>query len=573
MSWNKLEISVPNINIDPLTGIIDSMKDLLNTLVGILETILNFAAAFTDPFAAALKLLINKLKGIVEQYLEDLGAYCLFIPVRKQLKTDFLGLGDITPSWAGELGLFGDPSSPLSPLDPDLNQFLTNANRYNGGNVGFFKTILESLYDEGDTNRPQFFNDNDYVGGFVIVMGSQFDPLGFLDDIWKLAGLFESPDLTPKVPRPTGLNAQAIQGISNGTFSTFLTWDLPDTPVWTLADLGGTVLIPDRYAIIRGKNTTRSLGAKSVIDLMGSRTFGEGDTASNGDIEVIKEDSYDITIGSYVDEDIPSEADDTFYYAVAWKLKALKNNEANTEGAGQILDYWYLSNVARVTPYPTLPASTPPDWYRTPSIASIFPEFATLLRKLLAQIESFSAKLLGAADMLKDYVEFLKAEISRYEKMVSEVLDTVKKLQEKFQLPSAGIYIRTFKGKGGNDFFISDLASSFLPQETTRPPFTRGDEYVAGAVIMTGGPEAAVSSLIDGLSWVFGGSPNVTDDSLTEIDLAINAIESAEFGSDMRPIATGTATESIVTSFNVAMEPIMAAPEETTQFGKDMKVL
>jgi len=576
MAWKKLEVSVPNIDPAPLIGIIDSMRELLETLVGVLEGILSIVAAAADPYAAALKVLIDKLKTMVEQYLEDLGGYCLYVPLRKRLQSNFLGLGDITPSWAGELGMFGEPISPVNPLDPQLNQFLVDANRYNGGNVGFFKTVIESMYDEGDTNRPQFFDEDDYVGGFIIVMGTDFDPLGFLDDIWKLSGLFDSPDLTPKVPRPTGLQVRTLQGISAGEFSTLLTWDLPGSPVWTLPDLGGTVLIPDRYAILRGRNTTGALGATSVVDLMGKRDLAEGDTFSNGDMEVIKEDSYDITIGSYIDEGITSKPDDSFYYAVAWKLKALGESEANTEGAGQTLDYWYLSNLVRVTPYPTLPSSTPPDWYRTPSIASIFPEFAALLRMLVAQIEGFSSRLLGSVDMLKDYVTFLQSEIDRYERLVSRILDAITKLIYKFSLPTSGVYIRTFKGRGGNDFFISDLASSFLPTEANRPPFIRGDEFVTGTVLMTGGSEAVVDSLISGLSWVFGGPTNDGNEIkevLEAVSITVSDMEATEFGPNMQTPIAPPSKENATTAFTVSMSPIEMDTEEAPQFGKDMKVL
>ena len=574
MAWKNLEITAPDINPAPLTGIVDAMRTLLETLVGILEGILTFVSVGVDPFAAALKALIDKLKAAIESYLEDLGGYSLFVPVRKRLQTNFLGLGDITPSWAGELGIFGESSSSVSPQDPDLNQFLADANRYNGGNAGFFKTVIESLYDEGDTGRPQFFDEDDYVGGFVLVMGTDFDPLGFLDDCWRLAGLFDGPNLIPKVPRPTGLQARTIQGISDGTFSTLLTWDLPDAPLWTLSDLGGTVLIPDRYAIMRGRNTTAALSAESVVDLMGKRDLGEGDTFSNGNLEVVLEDSYDITIGSHLDESISGSSDDTFYYVVAWKLKALRENEANTEEAGQLLDYWYISNVARVTPYPTLPASTPPDWFRTPSIASIFPEFAALLRKLVAQIDGFSSKLLGATDTLKAYVSFLNAEIERYEELVSDILDDITKLKQKFTGPTAGLYLRSFKGKGGNDFFISDLASSFLPRESNRPPFTKGDEYVTGAIVMAGGSEIAVDSLLAGLSWIFG-APDSKDDAmgemLEELNATVSSMEDTQFGKDMKsPVETVAATSTI--AFGPDMSEISFKTEETPQFGKDMKV-
>ena len=573
MAWKKLAITIPDVGSGTLAELIDKIKAFIETLVGILDVILTIISTIADPLVAIIKKIIEKLKAVVENFLEDLGGYILFVPIRKRLMTNFLGLGDVTPAWAGDLGIFGQPSSEVDPEDGPLNEFLVDANRYNGGNAGFFKTVVESLYDEGDVNRPLFLDEDDYVGGVVLVMGTDFDPLGFLDDIWKLAGLFDGPDLTPKVPRPKGLQARTLQGISNGVFSSLLLWEAPEVPVWSLADLGGIVLYPARYAIMRGRNTIGALGAGSVIDLMGKRDLSSGDTFSNGDMEVIHEGEYDITKVSYLDESISADADDTFYYAVAWKLKAYGAGEAFEENNGTDIDYWHISNVVRVTPFPTLPASTPPDWYRTPSIASIFPEFAAILRKLVAQIEAFAAKLLGAADMLKEYVAFLKTEIARYEKIINDILDAITKLSIKFEMPTAGVYTRTFKGQGGNDFLISDMAKSFLPGETNRPPFSRGDEYVTGVVLMAGGSEGMVDGLISGLSWIFGGaSDDGMDEMLSELGGVVDELEDIQFGADMQ--VTTEVVETV--EFDASMCPLVEccnpSDETTPTFGANMKV-
>ncbi len=571
MAWKKLEISVPDVGASGLADLINKSKAFVESLVNVLEVILSFLGALTDPLVSIIKSIIDKLKETVEGFLEDLGGYILFVPVRKRLKTNFLGLGDVTPSWAGELGIFGSEKSAVDPDNADLNEFLVNANRYNGGNAGFFKTVVESLYDEGDVNRPQFLDEDDYVGGVVLVMGTDFDPLGFLDDIWKLAGLFDGPDMTPKVPRPKGLQARTLQGISNGEFSTLLLWEPPEVPLWSLEDLGGIVLFPSRYAVMRGRNTIGALSAGSVIDLMGKRNLSAGDTFSNGDMEVVYEGEYDITKVSYLDENITADEADTFFYAVAWQLTAHGASETVEEGSGTAIDYWYISNVARVTPYPTLPASTPPDWHRTPSIASLFPQFAALLRKLVAQIEAFAAKLLGASDMLKEYVAFLKAEVARYEKIVNDILDEIAKMEAKFDLPTAGVYSRTFKGQGGNDFLVSDLAKSFMPGEDNRPPFDKGDEYVTGTVVMAGGPEVVVDGLISGLSWIFGGaSDDGMDDMLADLSAAVSDIEDSQFGPDMQP----TTEEVAAVEFDCAMCPLTSCSttEENPMFSSDMKV-
>lgn len=96
MAWKKLDITPPDLPAEALGSLIDAMRKLLETLVGILETMLDFTGAILDPFAAALKGLIDQLKEVVEQYLYDLGGYCLFVPIRK---------GWAPISWAWEISL------------------------------------------------------------------------------------------------------------------------------------------------------------------------------------------------------------------------------------------------------------------------------------------------------------------------------------------------------------------------------------------------------------------------------------------------------------------------------------
>jgi hypothetical protein len=558
MSWTRLELNLPDVGVADLTSIIAKLKDFLNTLVNILEVLAALYSALSDPLVALIKSVVEKLKETVESFLEDLGGYVLYVPIRKRLRTDFLGLGDITPNWAGSLGIFGNPNSPIAWDSPELGKFLVDTNRYNGGNAGFFKTVIDSLNDEGDTNRPTFFSESDYVGGTVLVMGTDFDPLGFLDDIWKFSGLFDGPNLLPKVPRPKNLKVRTLNGISGGSFSTLLLWDPPEVPVHTLEDLGGVVLFPSRYAIIRGRNTVGALTATSVIDLMGKRDLHTGDTFSNGNTVVVFEGDYDISKMSYLDEGVSAEEADSFYYAVAWKLRAFNAGEDYSEGNGTDIDYWHISNVVRVTPFPTLPASTPPDWLRTPSIASIFPQFAAVLRLMVAQIEAFSARLVGGDTMLRNYVDFLKSEVLRYEKIVQDILDDLSKLSSKLSLPTAGVYMRTFKGVGGNDFLISDLAASLLPSFPGAPPFHRGDEYVTGAVLLAGGPETLVDGFISALSWIFGTPSNDgMSEMLEELGEAITLVEETTFGADL---TAQEAVTTVETATAITNDPLFRSP-------------
>jgi len=578
MAWQKLQISVPDLGTGNLSDIIKKIKEYLEAIVSVLETILNTIVAVTDPLSTLIKALIETLKKIVEGFLEDAGGYVIYLPIRKRLATDFLGLGDITPSWADKMGIFEDPGSELSWDNPELNSFIAQSNRYNGGNGGFFRSFMESLYDEGDTNRPQFLDWDDYVGGYVLVMGTDFDPLGFLDDIWRLFGIFNGPDTLPKVPRPTGLQVRPLCSISSGVFDALLTWDPPQVPVYQLDDLGGVILYPTRYAVIRGKNNCGFLSAQNVIDLMGKRQLAVGDTFENNSIEVLLEDNYDISKTTYLDKDIPATEGDSFYYAIAWQLKAYNANASTTTSEGTLMDYWNISNVVRTIPFPILPASTPPDWYRTPSIASIFPEFAKILRRLVAQLEAYAHKLTSGLDLITDYVNFLKKEIDRYEALINYFLDELARLQAKFELPTAGVYVRSFIGQGGNNFLITDLAQSLLKGYPNAPPFHKGDEFVTGAIIMTGAPgiasgKAAVEAFIASLSWIFGGGGSDSDEMtemLSQLGEAVAAEEDSYFGPTMR-IEVPPETIQFDTSF-VPTNCNPSASVEAT-FGPNMRLL
>lgn len=584
MGWKKWELDIPDLPAVDLSDIIDKIKEFLEVIVGILETILNFITAFTDPLAAAIKAIIDKIKETIEGFLEDVGVYILHVPIRKRLMTNFLNLGDITPDWAGQLGIFGegvaDTDNPgnlgqiLPPWkDDNLNDFLVQANRYNGGNYGFFKTVIESLWDEGDTNRPQFYDEDDYVGGVVLLMGTDFDPLGFLDDIWKLFGLFDlGIDGVYKAPRPQNLQGRALTPIvksssnaSGGKFSTFLEWDPVEVPITKLTDLGGIILFPERYAIIRSKNNVNALTANAVPDLMGSRELSVGDAF--GSSEVVFEGEYDPTDVTYIDKDIDAEPDDSFYYTVAWKLKGYNADDDITDAAGTVYGYWYTSNIVRVVPYPTRPGSTPPDWIRTPSIASLFPQFAYFLRLLVAELEKLAGKLVGALDFITEYVEFLKSEIARYEALVNQILDAIKMIQLKFDLPTAGVYYRLFKGQGGNTFFIQDLALSLRSSYASAPPFHTGEEYVTGIIMMTGGPEVLVDSLMTLMGWLFGGSPSGLTPVLEGLDSAVSELEEQYFNDDM---TVGVAPVESELQLNLCADP---KPAPSVTFNPDMSIV
>jgi len=565
--WNKLELPSYDLGTSKLSTVLDKIRAFLGAVVDFLKIAAKVISGLTDPITTLIAQTIDELLRIVEGYLGDAGIYLLPVPVRKRLATEFLGIGDFTPTVASSTGIFGNSYSAHAVQNPELNQFLASANRYSGGNAGFFRTVVESLNDEGDVNRPQFHASEDRIGGMTFMVGSQ-DPVGFLDDLWKLAGMFGIAgglsDSLPQIPRPQNLRAKAMSTANGGKFNVMLTWDPVTTALTQLRDLGGVLLIPERYAVIRVKNDATMLGATTVPEIMGTRDIKKGDTFANGTVEVIEETAWDLADVSYVDEDVPASHKDSYYYTVAWKLRVYGDQSEVSQRLGKLLDYYYISNVARVTPYPMLPGSTPPDWVRTPSLGSVFPALANVVQKLSLQITALAKKALGASDLLSAYVAFLEREVARYSRLANEILNEVQRLNAMLQLPSSGIYVRQFEGEGGNDFFVSDLARSLLTSFPSAPPFHRGDEYVAGAILLVGGPQSNVSSSLDLLRTLFGGGSQSTE-SLDNLTAAVSQLEEKTFTDDFQPGGSESASH-FAEDFR-EIKRCSQPPEAETRFG------
>jgi hypothetical protein len=540
--WASLQLKPIQVDPNKVSDIVKALTAYLKTLADALDLILKLTATVDDPLNVALKKLIDSINKTVNGLLDDAGGYVLYVPIGKRMMTDFLGLGDITPNATGNLGIFASDVSTTEPNNPKLNEFIAKTNRFSGGNAGFYRLVCDSLYDTGDLNRPQFYDDDDYIGGITLMLGSGIDPLGTLDSMWALGGLLRTPDLYPKIPRPKNLKVKVLNHTALNTeateytFDSFLTWDPPDPPMASLRDLGGTKIYPERYAIIRCKNTTSCLIASNVVELLGTRNLTQGLTSALNDTEVIHESEYNPTIVNYFDKDIICNANDSFYYTVAWKLRGFNPTQVEGIDPGVELNYWYISNIVRTTPYPTLATSIAPDWNRTSSVASLFPSVATLLRRLGVYIEALAGRFSGTSDYYQQYVQMLRDEIDRYERIALTILSDINKMKLLFSLPSTGVYVRSFKGYGGNRFLLSDLDNSLSEgYDSKMPPFHNGDEFVTGAILLAGGPKPKVDAFLSALSLFF----NTSSDASSELYEAINDLSgvlssnSATFNADM----------------------------------------
>jgi hypothetical protein len=582
-AWGKLELAIPDFGpLERIAKIIDELRKVLTAVVNLLEVIANLIIGLKDAAAALIKEIIDQIKAFIEGLFEDAGIYAIFIPNGKRFNTTFAGFGDITPPASK---LFAPAPTDLVMSD-DTRKFLVNVNRYNGGNAGFYRQVAASLQDKGDRNRPQFMSEADWVGGLVMMIGTNIDPFGFLDDLWRLKGtfgqLFKATGET-KVPKPENLQAYALvkptslaKPANGKKLSVLLKWDTLDVPFVTLPDMGGIIVVPKRRAIFAIRNNIQASTANNVIELVGTRNI-TASTKHGNDIWVVNEGEYKLGENSLIIRDLPIDDGDIYHFAMAWQLTAYDGvNSIIAEAGGwsastgKNLGYWDLSNMPQLYPFPTSPDSTPPDWVRTPSVAELIPPIAYFIRNVAGYLEAIAARLEVPGNLLKDYVAFLKAEMLRYEAIVTDILLQIRSITELLRLPEklGGVYLRAFQGSGGNQYFLSDLANSLSEGFPNAPPFHRGDEYVMGVVLMTGGPKARVVASTALLEAIFVGGTGEVEVLADTLGDAIGGLEEATFGENLNEGEEETAT------FNDALEPLKLCTVPIplkTQFGDDLQ--
>jgi hypothetical protein len=198
------------------------------------------------------------------------------------------------------------------------------------------------------------------------------------------------------------------------------------------------------------------------------------------------------------------------------------------------------------------------------------PPIAYFIQMVAGYIEALAARLEIPGNMLKDYVAFLKAEMLRYESIVSDILLQIQALTNLLRLPEklGGVYIRAFEGTGGNQYLLSDLANSLSDGFPNAPPFHRGDEYVMGVILMAGGPKARVQASTALLRAIFASGSSEVESLADTLGEAIGGLEEATFGADLN------ATVETEATFDESLQPLklctVPVADEIT-FGDDLQ--
>jgi hypothetical protein len=306
--------------------------------------------------------------------------------------------------------------------------------------------------------------------------------------------------------------------LSSRNLHAVLQWD-PPLAYQVIQSLNNAVIRPTHYAIIRAKNWEFK-STNNVFDVFPSNQLTVGMVGQYG-ATVVAIEEYDGLTSQWTDPELLPENTSAFY-TVAFRTNYLPP----TGNLEQSTDFQYNNfatpvEIKRPRKNESLREvpSQFPDWYRTPSLTTLFPPVNDFMDLIIEKITSLSRSATTVSQRNANYINYLEREIARYKAQVDSFTQLAARLQQVTLATSklGGAYIRIASGTGNAGSFLSDLAQSFSDTNTA-PPFTSGTEYTCGLLLLAVGPDTSgIESLLNNL---FGqNNSNTSIDQQTKIGI------------------------------------------------------
>lgn len=521
--------------------LVSAVKDASGLVTGSLEALSEDIDAVVtlppvpdlpDPAAAAATAIVAALDALVA----GTKVHVAVIPIAKVLP---------------------DPAPPRAPatvddlqawLDVKLGPVAGTAEAYQalvagvGGNAGFYRAFLESLFDAGDPNRPQFLNQSDAVTMTVIMSGASSyaaaaHAASVIDQLIRPPGSGGGSG-GRVIPVPQGVAARPVAAAAGGRIAVQVAWN-PPQGVIMLPYFPGLSMAVRRYAVIR-ITSPRATSVRGVLDLFPTQALAEGMTAKDAKV---------IAVGSglnsrFLDPDPPTDPSSPLYYCVAWEVDVVEPSGTITMPFDQVSN---VVKVAAIAPTPS-PTGSPPDWRTVASAMGAFPGLSDLVRRVLAQLDTLVGGNPSPTSRLASAMKAASGMAQRLSARAGDLLADVDRLQASLSRPLPSLHaIQLTSGTGGNAFLAAELARRLGDlSDPARPPFDSG-EYVCGACVVAGAPrltdlEPVVALLGSLVGPADAGNPLVS--VLTEIDTVVTQAEATVFGPDLRPV-TGPAARAV----------------------------
>lgn len=533
-NWSALKLSdlVPATAINAVTKTTDVVQQFLTALRTAIATEKAYAAALdSSSNVDVLGILVQAIKDIVESLLQATKVHALFVPIPKQTdpQTPALSLPTTLADVGYSLG-FDVEQAGLTFADGTSAAYATLSQAGRGGNRTFFQTVVQSLYDELDPNRPLYLAPNDAIACTAIVVGAA-SAASLIQAANTFNRLFqpETSFAARLVPVPQNIRVSPISAPGATTMGVGVYWDSPktsfDSPYFPTVSMR-----VKKYAVIRSTARTAPL-ARNVLDFFDKRDLTEGMTSTDE-----AKSSTVIAVGStfnssFIDND-DLDPTKTYYYCVAWQV-AIDEAESTT-----VLPWDLVSAVRKVVVRRVPPnvLGTPPDWSARGSVIDLLPDVAAQIRTALAQVTSIGERSSGdSSNAVTEGLNTLQKNVDALATRLDALNQQAAQIGAMFADALPGLYVTSFTGIGGNTFLVGELASRLNDtSDTSRPPFD-SNEYVMGVVLVVGGPRLVdVQPIANLLSSLFGSAQ--PDDPLhavlDSIDGLIDHQELRIFGPD-----------------------------------------
>ena len=588
--WQKLSFDFGPIT--PLAEAVQTLADTINIALSIIKTATDIIATLLTDFISAEAMLIKAALTAIDDVLKQLiqgtaKLHMLVVPPRKALP--FIDTLDTT-DWTA----YNNPFTQVGPtptMEDSRNFYekLDSVFKVLGGNPAYGRTVLESLVDPNDQNRPQYGPTDAYFS--VVILAGTTSILELIGIIMALTNVFKGSLRNPMLPTeiarpPQDVRARIIAAPNTPRIGVRLSWKNPPTRQELRAFDAAQPLITQirEVAIVRSTDPSM-VQAKTWDTLMAGfqpTQLGSSDTEKT-DVKTIKTPKGTTVLKylgkfdwagspeSYVDSD-PVLAKGTYnkyYYAVAFRYSmAMPDlNGKVTESSHLYQRYSAISNVVTAQAdkdrIPSCRTGNFPDWDATPNVLDLIPDLKFFLALIQNYVETMKSQLVGASSALLSYIAFLKSEIARYSAYAAAISDRVRALAELMRFPQSGVYVTLIaNSKGGTQDFIGQLTSRLTDEtDATAPPYFRYG-VTAGVVLFAGAPNpadlASVQELIALLLGLNSGQ-SALGQAIESIDNVVGLLEKAPvFAPDMTVDTSGTTTTTIASqqTFNDALEPV-----------------
>lgn len=529
--WQGVEVPF-DVEIQKLSALVDAV----DTVVGTLETAVSLASPIieaaarlqerVDLVATGVQAALAALRAILSDLQSNSAAHILAVP----------------PTWP-----FGQPPSAprsniatLSDISSVIHMVLPPEDLLgDGGNYGFYRRVVESIYDLGDLDRPMF-GPNDYIAGCVLLVGAGAGAsfLGAIRALGALLGGASLPSLEAGLAPldvPQGLRVRAVAPPSPnreivplrdiavrrppdfGVSSPFPTFVIPGT-------LGG-VTDPVPYAALVTWDrphlfTLQPSYSSMVCHKIAWHVFvKEGSKILPGEdldqyraftMEIPGPNPFGLPIRNLPRIQLAAaptgcviqglDPDKRYFISAAYEYDVIdwgdKSRTRLTMSTQDLSTQKYVKLREQPPPGDTL-HSTPPDWRAVASPLAMFPEVRQGIAEVEALLDLIEANFVDTVNEVNEALDFFKRLIAQLRDLLADIVAALSRLGSAAEIfGQAGAYAALFGGLGGNLHFQKEMGRLLLRTDTPgRPTFDRGDELLVGIVFLAGAetPEALIA--------------------------------------------------------------------------------